>query len=523
MRAATYLRVSSREQVEGYSIPAQREACLRLIADEGWSLAEEFCDSGESARTTDRPQFQAMLQALADDATITVLVVHKLDRLARNLEDHVAVRAQLRKLGVQLTSVTESLEDSASGKLVEGIMASIAEFYSANLAQEVKKGMTEKARRGGWPTTAPVGYKNIRLQDSGGRHGEAVIVPDDNQANIVQQAFELYATGDWSLRDLHDEMSHRGLQGRRGGTLSRSKLAEMLHNRAYIGKVIWGGVEYDGTHTPLISEELFNQVQEVFRIHDRAGVRRRRNPHYLRGTLYCASCGSRLSSLTAKGRYTYFYCLGRQTKRTDCTEPYTPAADLETQIEDLHRDIELPEELRASIEAEIKVELDRREANRARSAGFLTQRLARLDTERNKLLKAYYADAITLNQLKAEQQRIDTETSRTQQQLTLTQDHLDAARQLITVALKLASNLHHAYTTAPAGKARQKRNQAALSAAYVGSRAIMGHEYEWPFGFMPKGHSGGSSKNRQVELRGFEPLTPSLRTSLRVVADQGKH
>ena len=354
MRAATYLRVSSREQVEGYSIPAQREACLRLISDNGWSLAEEFCDSGESARTSGSASIPSHASSPCGYPTITVLVLHKLDRLARNLEDHVSVRAELRKLDVQLVSVTESLEDSASGKLVEGIMASIAEFYSANLAQEVKKGMTEKARRGGWPTTAPVGYKNIRLQDRGGRHGEAVIVPHDDQAQLVQQAFELYASGDWSLRDLHEEMTLRELQGRRGGTLSRSKLAEMLHNRAYIGKVTWASVEYEGFHEPLITIDLYERVQEVFRIHDRSGVRRRRHPHHLRGTVYCGSCGSRLSSMTIKGRYTYFYCLGGHTKRTDCVEPYTPAKDLETKIEDLYRKIQLDSDCASAITEDLE-------------------------------------------------------------------------------------------------------------------------------------------------------------------------
>lgn len=122
MRAATYLRVSSREQVDGYSIPAQREACLRLITDNGWTLAEEFCDSGESARTSARPEFQALLATLAEQP-IDVLVVHKLDRLARNLEAHVTVRAALRELSVRLVSVTERFEENASGQLVEGITA----------------------------------------------------------------------------------------------------------------------------------------------------------------------------------------------------------------------------------------------------------------------------------------------------------------------------------------------------------------------------------------------------------------
>jgi len=99
--------------------------------------------------------------------------------------------------GVQLISVTESIEDSASGKLVGGILASIAEFYSANLSQEIRKGIDQKASQGGWPTVASYGYRNIR-REAGGRRGEAVLEPDE-QAPMVVWAFEQYATGRYSL------------------------------------------------------------------------------------------------------------------------------------------------------------------------------------------------------------------------------------------------------------------------------------------------------------------------------------
>ena len=222
-RCLTYLRVSSREQAEeGYSIAAQREACLRVISERGWVFADEYVDAGESARTAHRPAFQALLDRLTEDP-VDCLVVHKLDRLARNLEDHVTVWARLRKLGVDLVLVTESLEESASGKLVEGILASIAEFYSANLSQEIRKGTLQKVKEGGWPRPAPVGYRNVRLP-RGGRRGEAVIVRDEEQAPLVRQAFELYATGDWPLSKLHEEMAERGLRSRAGTILARSLL-----------------------------------------------------------------------------------------------------------------------------------------------------------------------------------------------------------------------------------------------------------------------------------------------------------
>ena len=106
MRCVIYLRVSTREQAEnglgeeGFSIPAQREACVCHLRDRGWDLLEEYSDRGESARSADRPQLKAMLARVAEEGDVDAVVVHKVDRLARNLEDHVAIRALLRRRGV---------------------------------------------------------------------------------------------------------------------------------------------------------------------------------------------------------------------------------------------------------------------------------------------------------------------------------------------------------------------------------------------------------------------------------------
>jgi site-specific DNA recombinase len=152
-----------------------------------------------------------MLARLAEDRSIDSLVVHKLDRLARNLEDHAAVRAALREAGVQLHSVTESLEDSASGKLVEGILAPIAEFYSANLGQEIRKGMDQKAAQGGWPVRAPFGYRNVR-RDGPGRRGESVLEPDPQAPLVVTIRVRDGAIADFTYEEPFGSLlgSHKG-------------------------------------------------------------------------------------------------------------------------------------------------------------------------------------------------------------------------------------------------------------------------------------------------------------------------
>ncbi len=150
-----------------------------------------------------------MLQRVKENKTINAVVVHKIDILARNIEDHVAIRAILRRYDVQLVSVTENIEDSASRRLVEGILATIAEFYSANLPNEVKKGMFQKAKKGGCPTQAPFGYRNIKDEN-----GIAKVVIDEKEAHFVKMAYKLYATGNYSLKELKDISTKRGLRTR---------------------------------------------------------------------------------------------------------------------------------------------------------------------------------------------------------------------------------------------------------------------------------------------------------------------
>ena len=229
-------------------------------------MVDEYADRGESARTADRPALKAMLARIAEEHDVDAVVVHKIDRLARNMEDHVAIRALLRRKDVALVSVTENVEETASGRLVEGIHALMAEFYSANLAAEIKKGLTQKAKMGGFPHGAPLGYVNLR-EVIGGRQ-VAHIVPDAERASLITAAFDSYATGEWTLQRLAGELAHRGLtnRGRRDRepkALTWQGLAKILANPVYVGIVEWNGVEYPGTHEALIDPETFRRVQEL--------------------------------------------------------------------------------------------------------------------------------------------------------------------------------------------------------------------------------------------------------------------
>jgi hypothetical protein len=164
-----------------------------------------------------------------------------------------------------------------------------AEFYSANLAGEIRKGMTQKAKMGGWPTKAPIGYLNVREKIAGKEIAKVIL--DPGRALLVRETFRLYATGEYSLPELQATMHAKGLTSpyarKPGAPVSVSKLAELLTNQFYVGVVQWGGARYPGQHKPLIPQSLFDRVQETIRSRDVAGVRQRRHEQYLKGLLHC--------------------------------------------------------------------------------------------------------------------------------------------------------------------------------------------------------------------------------------------
>jgi site-specific DNA recombinase len=513
MDALIYLRVSTKEQAakdesgEGYSIPAQREACLRQIAERGWNLAGEFTDAGESARTADRPMLKTLLRRVGEGG-IGAVVVHRIDRLARSMEDHVAIRAALRRSGVQLVSVTENIEETASGRLVEGIHALMAEFFSANLGSEIRKGMTQKAKMGGWPGRAPIGYLNVR-ERVGGRD-VAKVEFDPERAKLVREAFRLYATGEYSIVELQATMHAKGLTSpharRPGAPMAASKLAEMLANRFYVGVVEWGGVQYEGQHRPLVSLSIFDRVQDILRAHDRVGVRHRRHDHYLKSLLFCGDCGRRLSLTLAKGQYLYFYCLGQRGQaRTGCRQPYVLASVAEALVEDAYRRVQLPTSWVEQRTAEMEAEIAERRAESMERRTVLTKKLARIADERQKLLRAFYGNAIPIDLLKSEQDRLTVQERAAKRELDVAEADLGSWEDVLRIAIELAGNCYSAYMKARPS-VRRRFNQAVLEAVYVKDRRIARAEFSEIFA--PLFSRPGSNKPLKVVPTGFEPVSP---------------
>lgn len=362
-RAVLYLRVSTSRQaskgdaVEGYSIPQQREYGIRKATELSAEVVEEFVDRGASARSANRPELQRMLAWLkehrggghggssgsGDGLGVDYVIVHKIDRLARDRADDVQIMASIKEAGAELVSVSEAVDETPGGKLMHGIMASLAEYYSANLSTEAKKGMAQKAKNGGTHGVAPVGYLNT-VERTAGRDVKSVAI-DEERAPHVIWAYETYASGEWSISGLTRELEFRGLRGRETACysskpLSESQVHRLLKNPYYRGKIGYQGQELDGAHEPLVSDVLWFSVQDLLASRRLRGDRSWRHTHFLKGLLMCGRCGSRMGYGPSRGKggtYAYFFCLGRHTKRTVCSLPYIEQSRIEDTVLDIIR------------------------------------------------------------------------------------------------------------------------------------------------------------------------------------------
>ncbi|MGH7157249.1 MAG: recombinase family protein [Candidatus Saccharimonadales bacterium] len=465
MKVAIYLRVSTLDQAtkgntnrDGFSIPAQREACRRKAKELGATQVKEFVDRGESARSAARPGLQLLLQDLCDKKKLEYVIVHKIDRLARNLHDDVMIGLAIKKGGAQLVSVTENIDDTPSGQLLHGIMAAIAEFYSRNLAAEALKGATEKAKQGGTPYQAPIGYVNVIERIN--RREVRTVALDQKRAPLVRWAFERYATGDYGQRQLCEALARRGLRSRirkysTVAPLSLGGLNKMLMNRYYMGYLTYCGVEYKGKHQPIVTPSVFAAVQMVRLNHLLRDNKHRQHFHYLSRLLLCGRCGRHLCYSVHKNRYGvnyyYYFCLNRKDHLCDLV--YVPVAKVEDVIVGEFKKLKFSDSDRRLLVKQVGDELNSEQHFAETEVKQQRQRLNSLLAERENLLQAYYDKVIQADLLKSEQRRIAHDIKQAESVIK------EAEKRLTTItfrkdrALALAQSLDFA-------KAYQKANPA---------------------------------------------------------------
>ena len=387
MNCILYARVSTEKQAEKeLSIPYQIKVMRDYARRHGFKIIGEFIDRGESAKTINRPQLKRLLQYCKEHKEVDVVLVHKIDRLARNLIDYATIKAILKQKGIRLISVTEPFDDNPIGRLLENIIASISEWYSANLGEEIKKAAQAKLMKGEWPQRPPIGYKSVK-------EGKRTIhVPDENTAPLVKEAFELFSTGNYSLRELSEEMYQRGLKTRYQRPFSPEAMKKLLKRRFYIGKLVWKGKEYQGKHQPIVEKELFYQVQEILKKRSKDTGEKGKHKFLLRGIAYCKVCGNKLTA-EIHPRGSYYRCLNYPGKKK-CNQPYIPVSLLDNQIEVLYAKLQPKKELLELLKEEIHQIAKRREKIQKIEIKRIKRKIDEIERKELKLLDGMLSEKI---------------------------------------------------------------------------------------------------------------------------------
>lgn len=314
MKVALYMRYSSDRQTE-QSIEGQQRVCLEYCKREGHTVVATYIDRATSAfsHTEKRVEFAQMIKD-SEKNLFEGVVVYKLDRFARNRYDSATYKAKLKKNGVKVISATENISDNPEGVILEAVLEGMAEFYSLELAQKINRGLHEsalKARSTGGQI--PLGYKIINKE----------FVIDETTAPIVQEAFDLYASGT-TVKEICDIFNEKGYRTSKNTPFNKNSFKAILRNEKYIGVYKYADVRIKNAIPAIIDKGLFESVQNRLQLNGEAPARAKAKVDYLlSGKLFCGHCGAKFVGDDGKGKNNkpyYYYSCGNHKYGNGCNK-----------------------------------------------------------------------------------------------------------------------------------------------------------------------------------------------------------
>jgi site-specific DNA recombinase len=388
------------EDKQVLSIEAQIAELRKYARDNGLFVVDTIIEK-KSAKVPGRQKFGSMLARIEAGEASGIITWHP-DRLARNSIDGGQIVYLLDQTHLQsLKFPTFWFENTSQGKFMLSIAFGQSKYYIDNLAENTKRGLRQKIRRGEFPGLAPVGYINdVRVH---------IIVIDKHRAPLVKQAFELYAQGDKRLVDIAEFLASKGIKTKGGLSLKKDRIKKMLTNPLYYGHFRYAGEVYEGKHTPIISKKLFDRVQATLerRGHKRKGVN---EPQALCGLLACGGCNM---AITAEKKvkhqkngnvheYVYYRC-SRKHKTIVCKEPTITEPDLVGQLSGILQSYALPKSWAIELESMLVEDEKKAEESSAVFIADAQHKVQDLQLKLQRLLDSYL------------DQDIDQDTYRTKQ------------------------------------------------------------------------------------------------------------
>ena len=307
MKAVLYGRYSSHNQKDA-SIEQQFRDCREYCERNDIRIIGEYADRAVTGKSDKRPEFQRMIKDAAKER-FGMIICWKVDRFARNREDAAIYKGRLRRHGIRVVYAKESIPEGPEGILLEAMLEGSAEYYSANLSQNIKRGMRDNA------LSCKVNNGNLALGYQKGSDGCFAIEPAG--AKIVREIFEMYADGIKASQIIAD-MNARKIKTSRGSEFNKNSLRKMLKNERYTGVYIWKDVRIEGGIPQIISKELFDKVQKNIDKTRKSPAASRDVDYLLTGKLFCGHCKSTMIGTSGHGksgdRFNYYTCT---TQRRD--------------------------------------------------------------------------------------------------------------------------------------------------------------------------------------------------------------
>lgn len=408
---AAYIRVSTDDQLE-FSPDAQKHAIFQYAKKNDILVNPEyvFIDEGISGRKAEkRPEFLRMVAtAKSKPRPFDVILVHKFDRFARSREDSVVYKSMLRKdCGIKVISITEQFEDDKFSIILEAMLEAMAEYYSLNLADEVKKGMFEKARRGEHIGKAPYGYDIIDKQ----------LVPNKYESEVVKKMFHLYTNEKFSLSKITRYLNTSGIQTKYGGKWRNRTVDYILRNNIYTGYTRYNYISSDkytpnpesdwiiaqGSHTPLISQRTYDEAIAQLNSAKKLSFDSEKNQNmgtWLRHLIYCPECNNKMRLTCCDKKYYSFRCNNASSDICSKKGAYSARRLEVTVLDAIEKDLSRPSSIQFQTITQC---MDNTEIN------ILLMQQQKVKDKIILAKKAYFAQIDTLEEYKKNKEELEQE------------------------------------------------------------------------------------------------------------------
>lgn len=410
MKVAAYARYSSENQREE-SIEAQLAAIEEFCRKEGHIIVATYIDRAMSATTDNRPEFLRMIDD-AKKGIFEAVIVHKLDRFARNRYDSAIYKRELKKAGVVLLSVTERLDDSPESIILESVLEGMAEYYSKNLAREVMKGLIENAKEakfnGGIP---PLGYD---IDPATKKY-----VLNEKEAKIVRYIFDLYLR-DYSYSQIIEELKKKGYKTKRGRNFTKNSLHDLLRNPIYAGYYVYGKgskkkhryvqneqkIVIPNAVPAIITQAEYEKVKEKMRQNARGpGQYKAIHEYIFSGLLKCGYCGDNMIGMRSKN--SLYYVCGKRKRSHDCKGTTISQKLLEKVVfQKITEDIFSPDKIDRIADKVYSILSESMKEHSTRKEEIIEQ-IRKLEKERQNIINAIAA-GFSLAGLKEKAEEIET-------------------------------------------------------------------------------------------------------------------